>query len=146
MKDLTTEELQSRLSSGPVALFDVRGDLEFEDGHIPGAKTAPLGSLNFRVADLMRPDSFVAVYSDGPDGLAAEAADRLEHLGLHNVHCYQGGIQAWEKAGMEVIPSPDPKEHTHGPALEVRSGVVDRDRDYGGAFKGEPRGGEEAGG
>ena len=50
MKTLTTTELRDRLASGPLALFDVRGDIEFEKGHIPGAKTAPLGSLVFGCA------------------------------------------------------------------------------------------------
>ena len=39
MKTITTEELQKRLEAGPVPLFDVRGDVEYEKGHIPGLIT-----------------------------------------------------------------------------------------------------------
>ena len=78
MTTISTEELSKRLDSGQAAVFDVRGDVEYERGHIPGTKTAPLGSLVFRVARLMEPDSFVAVYSAGEGcGLAARAAQRL---------------------------------------------------------------------
>lgn len=139
MKTIDTKLLKSMLDNGRIALFDVRGDVDFEKGHIPGAKTAPLGSLVFRVARLMNPDSFVVVYSDGRRcGLAAEAVERLENLGLKNVHCYEDGLDGWEAAGNLVVPSINAKEHTHGEFQEVRPVVVDRDNAYGGAFKKKP--------
>jgi rhodanese-related sulfurtransferase len=146
METLTTAELQERLSSGGVALFDVRGDVEYEIGHIPGAKTAPLGSLAFRVADLMNPDSYVAVYSSGADGLATEAAQRLQNLKLRNVHCYEQGLKGWAAAGLPVVPSIDAKVDARGPVVECRNIIVDRETAYGGAFKGEPVNVEGAGG
>ena len=147
MKTINTEELRKQLESGQAAVFDVRGDVEFEREHIPGAKTAPLGSLVFRVARLMNPDSFVVVYSHGGDCmLAAEAAQRLENLGLRNVHCYEEGLKTWRAAGFSVVPSVDAKIHTQGPFEECRPIVVDRDRAYGGAFKEKPSDVEGAGG
>ncbi len=147
MNRLSTDDLRRRLEAGPVALFDVRGDVEFEQGHIPGAKTAPLGSLVFRVASVMNPGSFVAVYSANPDdGLAAEAARRLGDLGLTNVHVYELGIDGWAAAGGAVVESVDAKVHTRGEVLEVRSLVVDRERAYGGAFRDHPTDNTSAGG
>jgi rhodanese-related sulfurtransferase len=139
MKTLTTLELNNRLESGPVALFDVRGDVEYEKGHIPGAKTAPLGSLVFRVAGVMKPESFVVVYSGGGEcRLAAEAADRLENLGMRNVHWYEPGLEGWRDAGHPVVPSEHAKVHARGPVIECRPLIVDRERAYGGAFKDRP--------
>jgi rhodanese-related sulfurtransferase len=138
MNTLTTIELRDRLELGPMPLFDVRGDIEFEKGHIPGAKTAPLGSLVFRVASLMNPQSFVAVYSSYADGLAAQAVERLENLGLRNVYRYVDGIDGWFRAGLAVVPSVHAKTLAWGPVVECRHIIVDRDHAYGGAFKGEP--------
>ena len=147
MKTINTEELRKRLESGQPALFDVRGDVDYEQGHIPDAKTAPLGSLVFRVARLMRTDSFVSVYSAGREcTLAAEAVERLENLGLRNVHCYEEGLEGWRAAGLPVIPSARAKVHAWGPVTEVRQLVVDRERAYGGAFKGKPADVDGAGG
>lgn len=147
MKTIKTDELRTRMESGQVALFDVRGDVEFEQGHIPGAKTAPLGSLVFRVARLMNPDSFVAVYSAGGNcTLSTDAAQRLENLGLRNVHCYKDGLEGWRKAGLPVVQSDGAKVHTQGPVQEVRPVVVDRDKAYGGVFKERPNAVEGAGG
>ena len=139
MKTITTEELQNRMESGPVALFDVRGDIEYEKGHLPGAKTSPLGSLVFRVASIMNHDSLIVVYSGGGDcSLSSEAAERLMNLGLRNVHCYEAGIQGWQSADLPVIASFKTKVFNQAPIVECRSVIVDRKRAYGGVFKGEP--------
>ena len=139
MKITYTEELRRRLDEESPAVFDVRGAVEYELGHIPGAKTAPLGSLVFRVARLMNPDSFVAVYSAG-DGcpLAAEAADRLKNLGLRNVHVYAEGLSGWEAADLPVVESPHPKLQARGPVVDCRHILVDRERAYGGVFASKP--------
>lgn len=147
MKTMTTEELQKRLDSGPLALFDVRGDLEYEKGHIPSAKTAPLGSLVFRVASVMNPDTQIVVYSGGGEcRLAAEAVNRLENLRLRNVYCYEEGFEGWRAAGLSTISSPKAKVHARGPVIECRPLIVDRERAYNGAFKGKPSDVEGAGG
>jgi|GEM_PF-1252801 len=147
MNAITTEELRKRLESEQTAVFDVRGDVEYEYGHIPDAKTAPLGSLVFRVARLMNPESFVVVYSDGPDcSLAKQATERLENLGLTNVHCYVEGLAGWRAAGLPVVESVHAKVQGRGPVTECRPIVVDRENSYGGAFKGKPQDVEGAGG
>lgn len=147
MKILTTEELRQRLESGPLAIFDVRGDVEYERDHIPGAKSAPLGSLVFRVAGVMNPDSLIVVYSGGGDcQLAVEAVKRLEKLRLRNVYCYEEGVKGWQEAGFSLISSSNAKVHTRGPVIEIRPVIVDRERAYGGAFKGKPADVEGAGG
>jgi len=136
MTTISTEELRRRLESGQGAVFDVRGDVEYELAHIPGANSAPLGSLVFRVARLMDRDSFVAVYSGGRGcDLAARAAQRLENLKLRNVHLYEEGLEGWEAAGLPVVESVHPKVHARGVVRECRPIIVDRQNAYGGAFR-----------
>lgn len=135
MNTIRTNELKEILDTGPVALFDVRGDIAYEQGHIPGAKTAPLGSLVFRVASVMNNDSFIVVYSDDNDNLAKEAVERLNGLRHNNVYYLKDGIGGWKAAGLDVIESPKPKLIAQGPVTECRPVVVDTERAYGGAFK-----------
>ena len=146
MHTIDTESLREKLEAGPVALFDVRGDVTYEQAHIPGAKTAPLGSLVFRVARVMNRDSLIVVYAGGGDGLATQATERLENLGLSNVFCYEAGIEGWQTAGLPVEASVTDRVHTHGPVQDVRPVVVDRENAYGGAFLGKPVHTEAAGG
>jgi len=147
MKIITTQDLHDILQASSVALFDVRGDIKFEIGHIPDAMTAPLGSLVFRVVRVMNPDSLVVVYSAG-DGcdLSAQAVTRLENLGMKNVRCYVDGLAGWAEAGHEVRASKHAKLHTQGPVKDVRPVIVDRKNAYGGAFSGKPTATEAAGG
>lgn len=146
MKTLMTEDLKTRLDGGVVAVFDVRGDVEYEYGHIPGAKSAPLGSLVFRVARVMNPDSFVVVYGGGEDDLAQQAARRLENLGMTQVHAYVDGLKGWQAAGFEVKEATHARVLARGEVEDCRPIVVDRDKAYGGAFKGKPQDVEGAGG
>jgi rhodanese-related sulfurtransferase len=147
MVTISTKELSERMESGQAAVFDVRGDVEFERAHIPGGKSAPLGSLVFRVARLMNPDSFVAVYSAGKDcDLAARAAQRLENLGLKNVHLYEDGLEGWLASGLSAVESVHAKVHARGPVHECRPLVVDLENSYGGAFKNATLAVEGAGG
>ena len=139
MKTISTKQLKKRLAEGPLALFDVRGDVEYEAEHIPGAKTAPLGSLAFRVADVMRPESMVVVYAaDRESPTARDAVERLEGLRLKNVYCYEDGLAGWKEAGLEVVESPSARVHTRGPVIECRPLLVDRENAYGGAFRLDP--------
>lgn len=147
MHTIGTEELRSLLETGEAAVFDVRGDVEFEYGHIPGTMSAPLGSLVFRVVRTMFPDSFVGVYSYGGDcTLASEAVERLENLGMRNVHLYAEGLAGWRAAGHEAPESKSPKLHTRGEVHECRPVIVDRENSYGGAFREKTMSTEGAGG
>lgn len=147
MTSITTEQLDELLQSGKVALFDVRGDIEFEKGHLPGAMTAPLGSLTFRVASVMKPDSLVVVYSSGGAcHLAADAAARLQDLRMTNVQVYEDGVKGWQEAGLPMVASNDPKSQAWGPVTECRPLIVDRENAYGGVFKNPPGDVEGAGG
>ena len=147
MKTIHTQELFNRIKTGPVAVFDLRGDVEYELGHIPGSKTAPRGSLSFRVASNMNSDSFIVVYSSGVgDDGSIDAIERLEGLKMTNVHRYVEGIEGWQRDGHEIVESPDAKVQARGPVVDVRPVVVDRERAYGGAFKHAPADTSAAGG
>jgi rhodanese-related sulfurtransferase len=147
IKKVSTKELHELLTNGEVALFDIRGDVAYEQGHIPGAKTAPRGSLSFRVASNVNPDTFVVIYADGRDRDGAiDAVERLEGLRLTNVHLYEEGLEGWWLAGHDLVESPNAKVQARGPVEEVRSIIVDRENAYGGAFRGAPSDTSVAGG
>lgn len=146
MKTINAIELKTMMDAGEIAMFDVRGDVKFEQGHIPETMTAPMGSLTFRVVRVMNPESAVGVYSEGDDDLAAQAAQRLENMGMQNVYLFAEGLEGWAAAGFEAPASKHPKLQTQGPVQDCRPLIVDRDKAYGGAFKGKPTHTEAAGG
>jgi rhodanese-related sulfurtransferase len=139
MKIITTEDLAKRVEAGDLAIFDVRGDLPFSREHLPGAKSAPLGSLTYRVGTVMNRDSQLVVYSQSRDcPLSAEAMQQLEGLGFTDVVRYVEGLDGWKEAGFEAEIPVRNRPQTEGEIVEVRPLVIDRAQAYGGVFSYSP--------
>lgn len=70
------EELRRRAASGEVVVIDVRPRIEFEAGHIQGARSIPIDELERRMAEL--PDGVeVVAYCRGPYCVYAHDAVRM---------------------------------------------------------------------
>jgi len=86
-------------------LLDVRTPAEYAALHAEGARLVPLDHLD--PAELMfaragAPDE--PIYLLCKTGTrAAKAYERFEAAGFHNVHCVDGGTDAWERAGLPVV-------------------------------------------
>lgn len=84
-------------------LLDVREPEEYSVGHAPGAKLIPLGQLGARLQEL-------AEYKDKPIVVICRSGRRsgiavgqLEAAGFKQARNVLGGIQAWEKNGLEIV-------------------------------------------
>lgn len=84
-------------------LLDVREPEEFSAIHAPNAKLIPLGQLNSRLQE-------IAAYKDKPIVVicrsgrrSAMAVSQLQEAGYTQVSNVKGGIQAWERDGLEVV-------------------------------------------
>lgn len=87
--------------SGWVTL-DVRTPAEFAAGHVPGATNLDLYSAQFR-AQLEKLDknrSYVVYCHTG--NRSGQATTLMHTLGFKHVYDVQGGIAAWEQAGLPV--------------------------------------------
>jgi glyoxylase-like metal-dependent hydrolase (beta-lactamase superfamily II)/rhodanese-related sulfurtransferase len=85
-----------------VALVDVRepAELSGELGHIPGARSVPLGRLLDASADWDRDDEIVLVCRSG--GRSARAATELARRGFRHLYNLRGGMLAWNEARLPV--------------------------------------------
>jgi rhodanese-related sulfurtransferase/glyoxylase-like metal-dependent hydrolase (beta-lactamase superfamily II) len=101
---LAPEKLANKLSSfeDPQKgfLIDVREPEEFASGHIPGARSIPLGELAFSLQDF-RASPRVYVYCQ-LGRRSALAAGTLSYLGLPDMVILSGGLQSWLKAGLPL--------------------------------------------
>jgi rhodanese-related sulfurtransferase/predicted transcriptional regulator len=80
-EEVGREELVERLRRGEIVLIDVRPADEFESGHIPGARSIPIGELERRI-DELPPDAEVVAYCRGPFcAYSSEAVRRLQARG-----------------------------------------------------------------
>ena len=86
--------------------LDVRSEIDYQFGHIPGAVSLPEGEFEARfptLQDRLRRARTVVVYCKSPDcGLSLWAAIRLRNEGLTQVVIYPGGWNDWFNRGLPV--------------------------------------------
>ncbi len=98
--DLTVEQVNAIRNQPDVVLIDVREQWEYDEGHIPGVKLIPLGQLPNRLNEIPK-DKFV-VMTCRSGNRSNQATQFLRQQGFDNVHNMQGGILAWQQAGLPV--------------------------------------------
>lgn len=101
-EDVGVKQAQSMSKQGAL-LLDVREPDEYAEVHAPNAMLIPLGQLKSRLPE-------IAAYKNKPIAVmchsgrrSAKAVELLEEAGYSRVNNVEGGMQAWEKAGLEVI-------------------------------------------
>jgi rhodanese-related sulfurtransferase len=89
-----------QLQHDGAVLLDVRENDEWAAGRAPGAVHVPLGQLAHRLAELPAGSEVVTVCRSGRR--SATAAEHLRAAGF-SVHNLDGGMQAWQAAGLPVV-------------------------------------------
>ncbi len=104
VEQVAADQLQARLAKGSVIVLDVRPEPEYRAGHIPGALSAPLDSLDAVAAKLPKRSEIVA-YCRGPYCVYADDAVRLlQERGL-KARRLDVGLPEWRRAGRPVETS-----------------------------------------
>lgn len=98
---VTRDDLEELLATSEVTLLDVRPAQEYLSGHIPGARSAPLGTLVTEVSAL-RGTSSVVTYCRGSFCMMAHDAVRI--LGAEGIEArrLEDGMLEWRAAGLPV--------------------------------------------
>jgi rhodanese-related sulfurtransferase len=94
-------ELKRRLARGDVVVLDVRAEVEYRAGHIPGARSAPLPVLAELAATLPTECEIVA-YCRGPYCVYADDAVRLLRERGLSARRLDEGVPEWRRAGLPV--------------------------------------------
>jgi rhodanese-related sulfurtransferase/DNA-binding transcriptional ArsR family regulator len=109
-------ELRRLMKDESVTLLDVRPELEYDQGHIPGARSIPVADLERRLAELPR-DRAVVAYCRGPFCVYADEAAQLLRQRGFQVRRLEEGFPEWRSAGLPVEVS----DRTNGaPLVNVR--------------------------
>jgi rhodanese-related sulfurtransferase len=101
VEQLSASELDQRLARGDVVVLDVRPEAEYQAGHIAGARSAPLSSLDSIVEGLPRRREVVA-YCRGPYCVYADDAVRLLRERGLKARRLDVGYPEWRRAGLPV--------------------------------------------
>jgi len=90
-------------SAASCLLLDVRTPAEFEDAHIEGSVLHPLPDLDPKVVKSTAAGKQGCVLICRSGGRASQAAEKLAAAGLTPLLVLEGGVSAWEKAGLPLI-------------------------------------------
>lgn len=100
-ESITAEALLERLEAGDAVVIDVRPEEEYRAGHIPGARSIPVGELAARLEELP-PDKAVVAYCRGPYCVMSyDALALLKAHGRRGVRLADG-LPDWRAAGHPV--------------------------------------------
>lgn len=93
---ITADELKK--CKDQVTLVDVREPEEYEESHIEGCILIPMGEIQNRAPELLKPEQDIVLYcAHGYRSL--QALMSLKMLGFEKLRSLEGGIEAWHQAG-----------------------------------------------
>lgn len=117
---VSVEALRHKLgASSEWALFDVREEGVFADGHLLTATSLPLSRLELLVPDLV-PRRQTPIVLCGGTSLAERAAARLHEFGYANAATFPGEIADWHAAGFETYTGVHVPSKAFGEFVESR--------------------------
>jgi rhodanese-related sulfurtransferase len=101
---MSSTELYQRMETDEdFVLIDVNDPEKFEEEHIPGAINIPLADLALRARQDLRKQERIVVYGEThAEERSTQAANLLEELGFRKVSDFDGGLDAWKRAGYQT--------------------------------------------
>jgi rhodanese-related sulfurtransferase len=90
------------INRGKTTIVDVRTADEFAAGHLRDAKNIPLADLSARIGELDKAKTKAVVVVCQSGARSDKAARQLAAAGFDEVVSLDGGIAAWQAAGLPV--------------------------------------------
>ncbi len=102
-KSITTQVLTNLVNQENAVIVDIRGQADFNKGHIQGAVNIPLSQIKENCKDLEK-------YKERPiivvcaNGIQVNAAcDSLRKAGIDSLHKLAGGMGAWTGDNLPLV-------------------------------------------
>jgi phage shock protein E len=103
---VSVEQFDKLWKEQKLPILDVRRDVEYEEGHIPGALNIDIYSPDFQeqVAKLDKSRPWLVHCRSG--GRSARACKIMSDLGFTKLYDLAPGMMGWRKAGKQVEEGP----------------------------------------
>ncbi len=123
MNKISPSELKQLLQGEQeLALIDVRGQGAFSESHLLFAVCVPLSHLDLLIGDMVpgKDTPMVIVDETTSEDFARRAIRRLSELGYTNVMLLDGGVAAWQMAGLELFSGVNVPSKAFGEFVEAK--------------------------
>jgi rhodanese-related sulfurtransferase len=101
LEGVSTEELKQRLDDPGLVVLDVRPTLEYEAGHIAGARSLPVNEIRSRLDELPKSRKIVA-YCRGPHCVFADEAVDILRANGYKAWRLETGFPEWKLQGNPI--------------------------------------------
>ena len=101
LEPISRADLVRRLADGDAILLDVRPALEYQQGHIAGARSIPIEQMGTQLREL-DPAREIVAYCRGPYCLFADEAVTLLRAHGFTARRYAEGYPEWAAAGLPI--------------------------------------------
>ena len=99
VRDVSVQELRAAASQGALVI-DVREPHEFAAGRVPASVLVPLATVPELAGEFPQDETVYVICRSGNRSLVA--AEALEAAGYTDVRNVEGGMLAWEAAGLTI--------------------------------------------
>jgi len=99
----TISPQQAQQQQSTSLFLDVRTPAEYEEVHIQGAVLHPLTELNPSAVRELASGKSSCIVICRSGGRARQASEKLSANGLMNISVLEGGVTAWDSAGLPVV-------------------------------------------
>ena len=107
LQPVRSDELRRRIDDRTVVMLDVRPTVEYEAGHIRGARSIPITELRKRLKEIPKKREIVA-YCRGPYCVFADEAVTLLRARGYNAYRLEVGFPDWAMQGLPTSSSARP--------------------------------------
>jgi len=101
LASISRKQLMDQAKRGEIVVIDVRPRAEFDQAHLPFARSMPLNEIAQRIAELPKTIEIVA-YCRGPFCMFAQEAAQLLNAQGRKVSKLLDGVAEWQAAGMPL--------------------------------------------
>ncbi|GAB3417546.1 rhodanese-like domain-containing protein [Massilia agilis] len=98
----TPLQVTQLINRGKTVVLDVRNADEFSGGHLRDAKNIPLADLANRIGELDKSKNRTIVVVCQAGARSDKAVRQLAAAGFEDVWSLDGGVSAWQAAGLPV--------------------------------------------
>jgi rhodanese-related sulfurtransferase len=106
---VSPEQAREMLASNEASAIDVRGDEEWGQGHIPGARHRSEEEIDDAIEQIAEGQTVIVACEDGDR--SAQIAEKIS-AGGRQAASIEGGMEAWRSQDMPMQPSYDPDEES----------------------------------
>jgi rhodanese-related sulfurtransferase len=100
---VSAAEATTLINRRNAVVIDLRTASEYAQGHLPMARNVEFGELQAKIGQIAKNKGNPVVLVCQTGQQSQKASRIVSDAGFAEVHVLQGGLDAWQKAGMPVV-------------------------------------------